>query len=132
MTTQITFRNITPSGGIENDIRERIDHLETFHPDLIACRVTVEVPHQHRAHGRSIHVRVELSLPGEDVVVDSGTRGDPSAAIGSHKRHKHEDVDARHKDAAVAIRDAFDAARRRLQDAARRQRHAVKARAQAD
>ena len=107
---QITFRNMRPSLPLEDEIRARVAWLERYSPDLIGCRVLVEVPHRHRRHGRHVRVRIELSLPGEDAVVSHDT-----------------DIDAAHKHAVVAIHEAFDAARRRLEDFARLQRGDVKA-----
>lgn len=126
--TQVTFRNMAPSAALEREIRERADGLESFYPRLIACRVTVELPHRHRRRAPSFHVRVELSLPGEDVVVSR----EPSLhatlkQVGEAEHRKESETDAVRRYAAVAVHEAFDMARRRLQDAARRQRGDVKA-----
>jgi ribosome-associated translation inhibitor RaiA len=111
--------------ALEQEIRSRVARLESFHPAVVGCRVLLEVPHRHRTRGRRLHVRVELSLPGGDVVVDH----QPALAGGARAvTHKSDEVDGRHKDAFVAIHDAFDVARRRLEDAARRQRGDVKTR----
>jgi hypothetical protein len=72
-----------------------------------------------------LHIRVELSLPGEDMVVSHEPSPDATARSASHKSNE---VDSRHKDAYVAIHEAFDVARRRLEDVARRQRGDVKTR----
>jgi ribosome-associated translation inhibitor RaiA len=72
----------------------------------------VEAPHRHHHKGKLYSVRVDISVPGKDVVVD---RAKPS--------------DQRHEDVYVAIRDAFDAAARRLEDEARKMRGNVKSRA---
>ena len=124
---QITFRNMGHSVPLEEEIRARVAWLDRFSPDLVGCRVVVEVPHRHHERGRPVHVVVELSLPGENAVVSHeptlhGHLKDTHA--GEH--HKDGDVDAAHKDALVAIHEAFDAARRRLEDFTRRQRGDVK------
>ncbi|HVH26788.1 MAG TPA: HPF/RaiA family ribosome-associated protein [Vicinamibacterales bacterium] len=120
---QVTFRNMDPSAALEEAIRARAAWLETFYPALVGCHVTVDIPHRHRKHGWPLHVRIELSLPGEDVIVNHepalhGTLGEAA--------HKRDELDGAHKDALVTIHDAFDVARRRLEDAARRQRGDVK------
>ena len=75
-----------------------------------------------------MRVRIELSLPGEDVVVSHAPALHSRVTDTSElSRRKMDEIDAVHKDAAVAIHEAFDAARRRLQDAARKQRGDVKA-----
>jgi hypothetical protein len=58
----------------------------------------VEMPHRHREHGRPVHVRIELSLPGEDIthlrrapwltsgcVLDRRERGVVKQAVGGQK-----------------------------------------------
>lgn len=132
MTTrpvQISYRNLGASPALEKDVRERVAWLESFHPGIVGCRVLLEVPNLHRRRGRPLHVRIELSLPGEDVIVDRvpTSNQDDRAAF-----RKSDEVDARYKDAYVAIHDAFDIARRRLEDVARRQRGAVKSHAAAN
>ena len=131
MTTrpvQISFRNMTVSSALEEEIRSRAAWLESFYPGIVGCRVVLEIPHRHRRHGRSLHVRIELSLPGEDVIVSHEPTPGISARSGSRKS---DELDGPHKDAHVAIHEAFDVARRRLEDMTRRQRGDVKARAAA-
>jgi ribosomal subunit interface protein len=109
---QISFRNMDPSPTIEARIREKAAKLERFHDRIIGCTVVVEAPHRHHHKGKLYNVRVDVSVPGKDVVVDHAKPLD----------HAHEDV-------YVAIRDAFDAAARRLEDHARRMRGDVKSHA---
>lgn len=124
---QVTFRRIRPHARLESLVHARAAWLETYYPSIVGCRVLIDVPHRHRTRGRHVNVRVELSLPGEDVVVG----GEPTAHrmlqdVQKQAHHKADDLEAVHKHAEAAIREAFDAARRRLQDFARRQRRAVK------
>ena len=131
MTTrpvQISVRNMAVSPALEEEIRSRAAWLDSFYPGIVGCRVVLEIPHRHRRHGRSLHVRIELSLPGEDVIVNHEPTPDISARSGSRKS---DELDGPHKDAYVAIHEAFDVARRRLEDMARRQRGDVKTRAAA-
>jgi ribosomal subunit interface protein len=106
---QISFRNMDPSPAVEARIRKKAEKLERFHDRIIGCTVVVEAPHRHHHKGKLFNVRVDISVPGKDVVVD---RAKPT-------NHAHEDV-------YVAIRDAFDAATRRLEDQARKMRGNVK------
>jgi len=106
---QISFRNMDPSPAVEARIRKKAAKLERFHSRIIGCSVVVEAPHRHRNKGKLYNVRVDISVPGKDVVVD---RAKPV-------NHAHEDV-------YVAIRDAFNAATRRLEDRARKMRGEVK------
>lgn len=106
---QITFRGMGPSEAIEARIRERAEELERFYDRITSCRV-VESGHRHHHKGRIYHVRIDLSVPGAEIVVDR----DPA------EHHAHEDCH-------VAIRDAFDAVRRQLEDNVRRARGQTKA-----
>jgi cold shock CspA family protein/ribosome-associated translation inhibitor RaiA len=98
-----------PSEAIETNIREKAVKLDSFYDRIMSCRVVVEAPHRHHRKGKLYHVRVDMTMPGGELVINR----EPS------KR-------AAHKDVYVAIRDAFDAARRQLQDFARRQRGTLK------
>lgn len=119
---QITFRNMAASAVLEEETLARSRWLETFYPGIIGCRVLFEVPHRHRAAGRPVHIRIELSVPGDDIVV----RHRPTRALVVKGRAPEIWPDAPpepHKDIIVAIHDAFDVARRRLEDRVRRRRH---------
>jgi len=102
---QITFRGIPPSAAIESKIRSKSAKLDVLYDRIMGCRVVVEAPHRRHHQGRLYHVRIDLTLPGGELVVNR----DPA------EHHAYED-------AYVAIRDAFDAAARQLEDYARRQR----------
>jgi len=106
---QITFRDMEPSEAVETKIRERAAKLDEYYDRIMSCRVVVEEPHRHRHQGKLFHVRIDLTVPNGELVVNR----EPAA------HHAHEDV-------YVAVRDAFNAAQRRLADYARRQRRDVK------
>jgi ribosomal subunit interface protein len=108
---QISFRNMDPSPAVEERIRKKAEKLERFHDRIIGCTVVVEAPHRHHHKGKLYSVRVDISVPGKELIVD---RAKPSD-------HAHEDV-------YVAVRDAFDAAVRRLEDQSRKVRGSVKTR----
>jgi Sigma 54 modulation protein / S30EA ribosomal protein. len=95
---QITFRHMETSAALETRVRELAGHLGVFSDRIQNCRVVVDSPHRHHHQGKVFNVKVQLALPGEDVVVDM-ERPD---------RDGHEDV-------YVVLRDAFDAAKRQLQ-----------------
>lgn len=106
---QITFRDIPRSDAVEAKIREKVAKLDEFYDQIMACHVVIEAPHGHHHQGYLFHVRIDLTVPNGEIVINR----DPK------EHHAHED-------AYVAIRDAFDAARRKLQDFARKQRGDVK------
>jgi cold shock CspA family protein len=124
---QITCRNFEPNAPLEALIREEADNLDRFYPRLTSCHVLVEVPHRHHARGNLYHVRVDLVLPGGEIVVkrQASLRAGLERAKRLHVT-KHDEAQLPHRDLRLAISDAFHAARRRLEDFARRQRSDVK------
>ena len=87
------------SEAVEAFIRAKIARLEKIAPDVVRCAVVVEAPHRQHRQGNLFHVRVRLTLPGNEIVVAR----DPEL------HHAHEDV-------FVAVRDSFLAVRRELGD----------------
>ena len=106
---QISFRGFAHSDAVEASIRERAERLARFYDRIMMCRVIVETPHAHHRKGKLYHVRIDLTVPGAEMVVGR----DPAA------HHAHEDI-------YVAFRDAFDAMRRQLEDHVRRARGNIK------
>ncbi|UCE32324.1 MAG: ribosome-associated translation inhibitor RaiA [Burkholderiales bacterium] len=101
---QIQFHGMDTSPALEQLIRDKIEKLEQFHPNVTGCRVVVDKPHNHKSQGEHFNVAIDLAVPGGSVVVN----------------HVH------HEDANVALRDAFLAARRQLDEHARKLRGDVK------
>ena len=127
LTPAITFRGIAPSVALEAEVRARIARLETYYDSIMGCRVLVEVAHRHHEAGNRFHVRIDLTLPGEEIVVaHEPTLHATEQDIDAERATKDDETDPERKHAYVAIREAFDIARRRLQDYARRQRGVVK------
>jgi ribosomal subunit interface protein len=100
----ITMRHMPPSEALETAIRRKTAKLEEFHPNVTGCHVVIEEQRRHHQQGRWFNVRLEVHLPGHEIVVNRDHDEDPY----------------------VALRDAFDAAARRVEDAARLQRGDVK------
>ncbi len=108
---QVTFRNIPHSDAIEAYVRERASKLDTFSARVTGCHVVVEAPHQHHHHGAHFRVRIDLTVPGNEIVVSHAPEENPT-----------------NEDLYAAIDDAFDRMGRRLEDHVRRQRGDVKVR----
>ncbi|MSO66192.1 MAG: HPF/RaiA family ribosome-associated protein [Alphaproteobacteria bacterium] len=102
---EISFKDIAPSPAIEQYVREHAAKLDKFHERVMACRVSIEAPHRHQHKGKLYQVRIDLTVPGEELVANRS----PAA-------------DASHADVYVAARDAFRAIKRQLQDYGRRRR----------
>ncbi len=112
LSLQISFRQMEHSPAIEATIREKAATLDTFSGRIMSCRVVVEPAGKHHLHGNQYEVRIDITLPGGELVV--------TREPGEHKEYK---------DIAIAIRDAFDSAGRQLEDYVRRQRGDVKSHA---
>jgi cold shock CspA family protein/ribosome-associated translation inhibitor RaiA len=106
---EISFEGIPRSEFVEQDIRGRVEKLEQYSDKIISCRVCLESKHRRHNQGRIFHVRINLHVPGKELVVSQD----------QHDKHAHED-------AKVAIRDAFAAMTRQLEDHERKIRGDVK------
>jgi ribosomal subunit interface protein len=106
---EITFRNMNRTDWVEDEVRQKIEKLEQFHDRIERCHVVIEVPHRQHRKGEHYVVRIDLRVPGGEIVVNR----DPT---------EHES----YTDVRVAIRDAFSAAQRQLQDFRRRQQGQIK------
>lgn len=94
---QITVRDMPHSLALDEDIRARAAKLEQYFSPITSCRVVAEAPHKHHHQGRQFIVRLDITVPGKEIVIN----------------HEHDE------DVYVALRDAFNAAKRRLEDYAR-------------
>jgi len=106
---EIEFRHLDRSDAVEADIRAHVDKLEECFSRVTRCQVVVEKPHRHHHQGNLFHVRIVMSVPGRELVVNRAPA----------EHHAHEDV-------YVTIRDAFRAIRRQLEDYVREMRGQVK------
>lgn len=106
---QITFRHIERSDALEMKIRERVEELEQFCGEIMSCHVVIEMAHQHHHQGNLFQIRIDLRVPGKELVVS-----------------RHPDKHHAHEDPYVVVRDAFDAMKRQLEEAMRVRRREVK------
>lgn len=101
---EIAVRNVQLCEADERAVRDRVAKLESIYPRLMSCRVAVEVPHRRKRTGASYNVRIDLTVPGGELVVDRKT-GDTILS---------------------AVQRAFNTAERQLRSQAERQRGDVK------
>ncbi|WP_296225160.1 HPF/RaiA family ribosome-associated protein [Ralstonia sp. UBA689] len=101
---QIVFREVPHSDAVEAAIQEKVEKLDQFAEHLMSCRVTVGMIQRHKHQGKLYNIRIDLTAPGGEIVVN---------------RDQAEDI-------YVAIRDAFDHAKRKLEDHIRRVRGDIK------
>jgi ribosomal subunit interface protein len=105
---QINFIGIPPSEAIKALVRKCVDKLEQLCNDVISCRVAVEAEGKHKHKGRPYQVRIDITVPRDEIVVSS--------------RHMNPDSE----DAYAAIHHAFEAATRQLEEYVQRRRRDVK------
>jgi ribosomal subunit interface protein len=101
---QITVRGMEHSEALETHIRDKANKLEEFFDRIMSCRVVVEVPHKHHHQGKQFNVRIDIGVPGSEIVVT---------------RDHAEDI-------YVALRDGFDAAKRQIEEYVRKMRGDIK------
>ena len=94
---QINFHNIPPSEALEANIRDKVQKLTKITDNITAVRVTIDAPHKHHHKGSTYQVRIDLAVPGNEIVVSR----DPG-------------LNRAHENAYVAVRDAFNALSRQL------------------
>lgn len=124
---QITSRNVDLSKENEDDIRAHAQKLELYYSPITSCRVLVEAPARHRQRGYPFHIRLDLTVPDGEIVVNREPSLYPKQQdIGDERRRKAMESRPELKHLKVAIKEVFVAARRRLQDHARRRRADVK------
>jgi ribosome-associated translation inhibitor RaiA len=90
----ITAHDVDLSETAEALIRSKAFKLEKYNDRLIGCHVTVQGPGKHHRNGGDYEVRIDLTVPGHEYVINHQSAPELS----------------------VAIRDAFDAARRKLDE----------------
>jgi ribosome-associated translation inhibitor RaiA len=101
---QITYRGMPHSPAMDARILELCGKLGEFHPKITSCHVVVELMDRHKNKGNLFDVRIDLHVPGKELVA-------------THQQNE---------DAYAAITDAFDVMFRQLEDVQRIQRGEVK------
>ena len=102
---QITYRGMEHSAAFDARIRELSAKLDEFHPKITRCHVVVDELDRHKTKGNLFEVRIDLHVPGREIVA-------------SHQQHE---------DPYVALTAAFDVMYRQLAEDIRKVRGEVKA-----
>lgn len=100
---QITFRDMTSSEAVTSHVERRAQKLKLLFDRVVGCHVVVEEPHRHSTKGKKFHVRINLHVPGKELIISKN----PEMAK---------------EDLHVAIDDAFTDAERVLEEHARKVR----------
>ena len=97
---QLTFHNLSHSDAVEQDVRDRVEKLDSIYDHLTGCRVVIDSPHRNQNRSKTFAVRIEMAVPGQELVVSREPIGDLQSAIN----------------------DAFETAKRRLRTYVQKQR----------
>jgi cold shock CspA family protein len=112
---------------LEAAVLREAKKLDLFFPRIMSCRVAIEGP--KRQEGGQYQVRIDLGVPGKELVVERDANLHSSLqdlkAVG---KTKDSEPTRERRDAQVAIHEAFREMRRQLQDYARRMRGSTKQR----
>ena len=101
---QITYRHMDHSPALDERIRELTAKIENFHPKITHVHVIVDELDRNKRTGNLFNVRVDVHVPGSEIVAT-----------------KQE-----HEDPYVAMNDAFDVLTRQLEEHIRKLRGEVK------
>lgn len=127
MPLTITFPKSKPSPWLEGEIRTRVERLAVVCADILSCRVVVDIPHRRHQRGNRFSVRLELSVPGEDLAITRDANLHATAKdMDEAQWSKRLDVEGTRRDIRLVLGETFDAARRRLRDYAQVRRREVK------
>ncbi|MGE0359319.1 MAG: HPF/RaiA family ribosome-associated protein [Vicinamibacterales bacterium] len=126
LPVDVVFRNMRRRVAAEARIRERAAALAGLYERIERCRVVVEVPHRHHEAGNHYQLRIELAVPGRDLVIDHDSSR-RTRLPGETTPHKRSETAVEHRRLQVAVHDAFDAAERRLKRLVERRRPKAKA-----
>src|SRR5690554_288454 len=97
---ELSFTNLPPSEPLRQRVEQRVTRLERYFQGIIACRVFIEITNQSQHNIQDYSVNIVLTVPGQELAISANPRPNERG----------------HRDAYVAIRDAFDTAERRLKD----------------
>ncbi len=106
---QIAFRSVPHSNKTAKNVEQHLARLESLYDRIVACRVVLDMPHRQHATGNLYQVRIDLTVPGREIVVNREPSQQPE-----------------HADLNVALAHAFDAAARQLEDFVRQRKARVK------
>ncbi len=101
---KIVIRDMQSSPALEENIRKRAEKVTQYCDRINTFQVVIDVPQKHKHNGKLFCVRIDLTVPGRELVVN---------------RKLDQDV-------YVAVRDAFHALIRQLEAYSSKRRGDVK------
>ncbi|MCH2534848.1 MAG: HPF/RaiA family ribosome-associated protein [Bdellovibrionales bacterium] len=64
----ITFTDFEASESIKEEVRTYLDKIESIYDRVISCDVVISIPHKS-SNKPFYHIKINLFLPGEDILV---------------------------------------------------------------
>lgn len=101
---QMTVRGIPSSPALESHVRAKCEKLPHYCKRINSCRIVIEVTHKGKIQGKLYNVRIDVTVPGKELVVT--------------RKFDY--------DVYVAIRDAFVAISRQLEEHGRKKNGLIK------
>jgi ribosomal subunit interface protein len=77
---QITYRGMDHSAALDDRIRELANKLEEFNPKITSCHVIVDERDHKKRKGNRFEVRVDVHVPGREIVASLKENEDVYAA----------------------------------------------------
>jgi ribosomal subunit interface protein len=105
---EISFEGLARSEALEAAVVKQAAKLDRYYGELMRCQVRIVCDEKHKHQGKPFAVRIDLTLPGHEIVSNRDA----------------------HEDAYVALRDAFDATSRQLDEVVSKMRGDVKTHAE--
>ena len=106
---QISFHNLPHSMEIENAVKEFVGRLESTYDRIVSCHVVLDQPHRHHKDCNPFEVRIDLKVPGAELVTKRELAGGLAFS-----------------DLSTVIHEAFDEIERQLEQFIDRRRGFVK------
>jgi cold shock CspA family protein len=106
---QVSFHNLPHSPTVDSAVHAAVERLEGLFDRIVSCHVIIDEPHRHHRQGNRLQVRIDLKVPGGELVVkrEPATGGDPD-------------------DLVAVIHEAFEELQRQLEEFLERRRRFVK------
>jgi len=83
MILNINTKDFKLSEGIRNAISVSAHKLERVFPRIHSCHYTVEIPHKYHHKGGKFAARIEMSVPGKEIVIKTTSQDNLYRAIQS-------------------------------------------------
>ncbi len=106
---RVSFHNLPHSELVESAARDAIRRLEGVFDRITGCCVVIDQPHRHHRQGNHVQVKIDLKVPGTELVV----KREPTAEVAPG-------------DLIGVIHEAFEDLQRQLEQFVSRRRRFVK------